>query len=316
MKRLLFILITAIAILPGCSYFEGNNLQNVGMLFESEIENNAWNEKGYEGLMSVGQEFQTDVFYKENIRAEHEVLEAVDEFVREGVNFVIGHGNSYGHYFVELTKSFPDVHFIYMNGDLYNPNVTSLNFDSHAMGFFAGMAAGEMTETNQIGVLAVFSWQPELEGFYEGVKYRNPAADIHIDFVNDWDDEEQALLLYEEFLEEEMDVVLPIGNAYNKAVIERAAQDNVYSIGYVADQHELAPDHVLMSMVQHVDEVLLRAARDFNEGGIDGGIRSYDFHEDFIELGTFHEDIPDDVETDIRNGIEAYQETNLLPNEK
>lgn len=313
-KQLIVTIIIMIMILPGCNYFsDDNNLQNAGMLFESEIAGNAWNEKGYEGLLAIEQEFNIDVFYKENTSKENDVLQAVDEFVQEGVNLIIGHGNSYGHHFVDLTKTYPEVQFIYMNGDLYNPKVTSLNFDSHAMGFFGGMVAGEMTETDEIGVIAVFSWQAELEGFYEGVKYQNPKAEVHIDFVNDWDDKEQAMIIYNEFVAAGTDVIVPVGNAYSKAVIEAAAKDDIYSIGYVADQHELAPEHVLTSMIQHVEAVYLNAAEDFNEEALMGGIRSYDFHDDYITLGMFNEKINSNFEKKITEAIEEYKKTNLLP---
>lgn len=315
-KKLIFIIISILVILPGCSYFDGNQLQNVGMIFESAIEGNTWNETGYQGLLDIEKKFNTDVFYKENVRGEGEVARTVDEFVQEGVNLVIGHGNSYGSHFVDLTKTYPDVHFVYMNGDMYNSSVTSLNFNAHALGFFGGMVAGEMTESNQVGVIAVFNWQPELEGFYEGVKYQNPAADIQIDFINDWDDEEQALRLYEKFRDVGVDIIVPVGNAYSEAVIEAAANDGIYSIGYIADQHEIAPDYVLTSMVQHVDEIYLKAAEDFNKEEMVGGIRSYDFQDEYITLGTFNEQIPSDFETEIVKSIEEYKETKLLPNEK
>ena len=316
-KQLTFIVLFMIIILPGCSYFsDHNNLLNAGMLFESEIEGNAWNEKGYDGLLAIEKEFNTNVFYKENVQKENDIIQAVDEFVNEGVNLIIGHGNSYGHHFVDLTKTYPEVHFIYMNGDLYNPKVTSLNFDSNAMGFFGGMVAGEMSESDEIGVIAVFSWQPELEGFYEGVKYQNPDAEIHIDFVNDWDDLEQAMIIYDEFLKAGTDVVVPVGNAYSQAVIQAAAADDIYTLGYVADQQKIAPEHVLTSMIQDIEAVYVNAAEDFNDEVLMGGIRSYDFHDDFITLGTFNEKIDGNFEREITEAIEEYKETNLLPFEK
>ena len=317
MKNIIvFILMFSFIMLSGCSYFKGSNLQNVGMLFESDMENNAWNEKGYEGLLEIEKKFRTDVFYKENIRNESEISRAVDEFVRNGVNLVIGHGNIYGSHFAELTKAYPEVHFVYMNGDIYNSGITSLNLNSHALGFFGGMVAGEMTKTDKVGIIAVFSWQPELEGIYEGVKYQNPSADIKIDFVNDWDDEERAMNMYEAFRAAGVDVILSLGNAFSKSVIERAASDGIHSIGYITDQHELAPEFVLTSLIQHVDKLYVKVADDFNQEELVGGIRTYDFHDEYISLGTFNEKVPESFQEEVLAAIEHYQETNLLPNER
>lgn len=315
-KQFILIILITIVILPGCSYFEGSNLQNVGMLFDTTIDSNTWSEEGYQSLMEIEQEFDIDVFYKENIRTEKEVLRAVDELVQEGVNLIIGHSNIFGNYFVDITETYPDVHFVYTNGAIYNPSVTSLNFNTHAIGFFSGMVAGEMSEKQDIGVIAVYSWQQELEGFYEGVKYQNPSANIRIDFVNDWEDEDQALKLYEAFKNAGIDIILPVGNAFSEAVIERAAEDKIYSIGYMADQFEIAPDYVLTSMIQHVDELYLDVIQSFNKGDLSGGIQTYDFKDDIISLGTFNEAIPEEFQNEIRDAIEEYKETDLLPNER
>src|SRR5699024_6870452 len=127
-----------------------------------------------------------DIYLKENINSEHAIIHAVDELVDDGATLIFGHGNFYGKYFNELAKEFSDIHFVYFNGGYHADNLTSLNFDSHAMGFFSGMIAGRMSESNQIGIIAAHEWQPEIEGFYEGVKYENPHSKVHIDFVNDW----------------------------------------------------------------------------------------------------------------------------------
>ena len=311
----LFLFILVIVILPGCSYFQGNELNNIGMLFDSTIEDNSWNEKGYEALLEMEKQFKTDVFYKENVRSEQEVKTAVADFVKEGVNLVIGHGNSYGNHFVDLTKTYPEVHFIYTNGEIYDSGITSINMNVHALGFFAGMVAGEMTKSDQIGVIAAYSWQPELEGLYEGAKYQNPNSNLMIDFLTDWDDVEQALAVYEKSKTNGADIIIPIGHAYSKAVIEAAADDGIHSIGYIQDQHEIAPDYVLTSMIQHIDHLYIKAATDFNNGDLVGGIRSYDIHEDYIKLGEFNEKIPEYFRTYIQEEIENYKETNLLPYE-
>lgn len=317
MKKYLLLIITAtIVILPSCSYFAGSKLQNVGMLFDTTIDNDTWSTEGYQSLLAIEEEFDIDVFYKENIRTEREVRSAVEEFVQDGVNLIIGHSNIFGNYFVDITKTYPDVHFIYTNGAIYNQAVTSLNFNSHAMGFFGGMVAGEMTEAEEIGVIAAYAWQPELEGFYEGVKYQNPNANLHIDFVNDWADEAQALDLYEQFKNAEIDIIFPVGNSFSEEVIQTAAEDDIYSIGYIVDQLEVAPDYVLTSMVQHIGELYVDTVEAFKKDNITGGIQINDFQNGFISLGTFNEKVPEDFQEEIQVAIDHYIETNLLPNEQ
>ncbi|RKQ18874.1 BMP family ABC transporter substrate-binding protein [Oceanobacillus bengalensis] len=303
-------------MLTACSnYFESGQIQNVGMLVDGTIAENAWNEKGYEGLREIEKEFNTDVFYKENIDTETEIINAVDEFVQDGVNLIFGHSSMYGNYFNDLAKYYPDVHFVYFNGGIYRDNVTSLNFNSHAMGFFGGMIAGEMTETSKVGVIASFLWQPEIEGFYEGVKYQNPHATVEIDYIGSWFDTEGALAIYDSMKKKGVDVFYPAGDAFSEQMLKKAEEDGLLAVGYVSDQHEIAPDAVLTSTIQEVDKLYDQVARKFDDGELVGDILTFDFQDEVIALGEFNEKIPKAFERYVDDTIDEYIDTNLLPNE-
>lgn len=309
------ILITGIA-LSGCSYFETGEIQNVGMLLDTSIEASEWSEKGYNGLLQIGEEFDTDVYYKENISTSEEINNAVAEFVEDGVNLVYGHSSIYGSYFTEVAELYPDVHFVYFNGGSYADNVTSLNFNSHAMGFLGGMVAGKMTTSDLAGIIATYNWQPEIEGFYEGVKYQNPDAEILINYVNDWKDTETALQIYEEMKQKGVDIFYPIGDAYSNEVIQMAEEDGLYAIGYISDQLDEAPDAVLTSTIQHVDKLYKSTAEMFNKNKLEGTVLTFDFQDNFISLGGFNDDVPESFQKEMEGYVETYIETDLLPNEQ
>lgn len=304
-----------IFFLEGCSYFETDKIQNVGVLFESTIENNLWNQKGYDGLQDIEEEYDVDIFYAENMNNEQEISRKIDEFAEDGVNLIFGHSNSFGSYFTELSELYPDIQFVYFNGSESADNVTSLSFDSHAMGFFGGMVAGEMTATNEVGIIAAFSWQPEIEGFYEGVKYANPSADIEIKYTYDWNDTEKAMNLYEEMRGNGTDVIYPAGEAYTSEVIREADEDGLFAIGYTIDQMENAPKAVLTSTIQHVDKLYLHAAEMMEEGSLEGAVETFDFKDGYITLGEFNDVVPQEFQQEIEGYVENYIETGLLPNE-
>lgn len=303
-------------LLTSCSYFESGEIQNVGMLLDSSIDGNSWNEAGYKGLLQIEEEYDTDVFYKENINTEEEVRRAVDEFVSDGVNLIFGHGSAYGDHFVAISRYYPDIHFIYFNGGIHTENVTSLNFNAHAMGFFGGMVAGKMTKTNHVGVIAAFLWQPELEGFYEGVKYQNPDAEVEIDYIKSWDDTDTAKTMYQKMKKQGVDVFYPIGNSYSEEIIKQVERDGLYAIGYVEDQLELAPNAVLTSTIQHVDKLYEIAAKQFNRGKLEGDILTFDFQEDVISLGEFNPIVPEDFVDYLQDIVDEYMDSSLLPNEQ
>lgn len=301
-------------VLTSCSSYH-QKLQNVGMLLESELQDQPWVKKGNQGLESIKDQYDVEIYLKENVKTELDVIKAVDELVEEGVNLIFGHSSGYGKHFIEISRDYPEVHFVYFNGSLSTNNVTSLNLNSHAMGFFSGMLAAKMSTTKQIGVIATYEWQPELEGFYEGVKYENADVNVHMNFLNARNEEEVVLDMYESMREKKIDVVYPIGDAFSNDVIEQASKDGIYAIGYVEDQLYIDNQTVLTSTIQHVDKLYEFAAKKFNSKKLQGGVLIFDFREGMISLGEFSPDVSAEFEESIKNDIDEYIETNILPNE-
>ncbi|MFD0952690.1 BMP family ABC transporter substrate-binding protein [Virgibacillus natechei] len=319
LKKIRMILLTSlgIIILSGCSnYFDTGNIQNVGMLMDGSIDDNPWAEKGYEGLQNIGEIYDVNVFSEEHVTTEQETMEVVDEFVNDGVNLIFGHSNSYGGHFAEIASTYPDVHFVYFNGGYVDENVTSLNFNSHAMGFFAGMLAGKMTETDQIGMMAAYEWQPEIEGFYEGVNYENPTAVVQIEFSNKYNETSTIPQIYENMRNDEVDVFYPIGDSFNQAIIELAKGDDLYAIGYVSDQSEIDEPTVLTSTIQHVDSLYELVAQKFHEGSLEGNIMAFDFQDDLVSLGQYSPDVPEAYQEYVNELVEEYKEDGVLPNQQ
>lgn len=311
----IFILII-IVLLSGCRHSDQGKLHKVGMLVETSIHDQVWAEKGYKGLRAISEKFDVDVYFKEGIQTKQEVINAVDDLVDKGVNLIFGQSNTYGKYFVEISSAYPKVHFVYFNGGEFEEDVTSLNFSSNAMGFFSGMIAGKMTETNHVGVIGAFEWQPEIEGFYEGVTYQNPAVEAHIKYVNGWNNTAIAMKLYKQLRQKNVDVFYPAGDSYSTEVIERASNDGVYAIGYVSDQSSIDESAVLTSTIQHVEKLYVLAAKKFDEGKLRGGVLTFDMQDEVVSLGEFSKEVPEEFRKKMNEAIEAYKETGLLPHQR
>ncbi|WP_275425441.1 BMP family ABC transporter substrate-binding protein [Bacillus sp. CGMCC 1.16541] len=291
------------------------NIKNVGLLVPDTISDQVWGTKGYTGMLKIQSKFNTDVFYKENMKSAEVVKEAVKEFDERGVNLIFGHGDIYAQYFNELGKVYPDIHFICFNGDAKAENVTSLNFEGHAMGFFGGMVAGKMTETNNVGVISAFEWQPEVNGFFEGALHENPDVNVEVKFVKNWDDIQTANMFLDEMIAEGVDVVYPAGDGFNVPLIEKLKAKGLYAIGYVTEQSDLGENTVLTSTVQHVDVLYELVAQKFNDGTLESGNLSFDFQDDVISVGKFSPLVKEEYKEQIFKHIETYKTTGELPNQ-
>ncbi|SFJ65390.1 transcriptional activator of comK gene [Halobacillus dabanensis] len=314
MKIQTIMILSLIVFLVGCDGLPGYEEDiKVGMLVETTIHDQAWGQQGYKGLQAIQEEYGVDIYFKEGVRTYNQTAQAVDDLANKGVDVIFGHSSLYGNHFRELHQVYGEMDFIYFNGQFSAENVTSLNFEARAMGFFAGMVAGEMTETDQIGLIGAFEWQPEVEGFYEGVIHQNPQANVDMALTNSWENTELALMYYENMSNSGADVFYPAGDMFNIPVIEEAQKDGNYAIGYVEDQSNIAENTVLTSTVQKVDEVYKLAMEHYMKDDYTGTSLSFDFQEGAIQMGEYSPAVPEEVQEEVQSSVEDYMETDELP---
>jgi transcriptional activator of comK gene len=302
-------------LLIGCSDISSNSsgLSRVGLLLEHTIDDQGWNNKGYQGLLNIHSSLDVDVMFKENMNSEEKVKKAVESFVADDVNLIFGHGRFFADLFTEMGKKYPEVHFISFNGDVEGDNVTSLHFDSYAMGYFAGMVAAAMSESGDVGAIAAHSWQPEVEGFHDGASLYGGKTNVHLKFVGNWIDSDVALTHFEDLKQEGVDVFYPAGDGYHLELIEEVRKEGLYAIGFVGDQSDLGESTVLTSTVQHVDDLYKLVAEQFNNNELESGNLRFDFRDGVISLGSFSSKVPEELQLQIEEAVRNYIETGDLP---
>lgn len=181
--------------------------------------------------------------------------------------------------------------------------------------FLGGMVAGEMTKTEKVGVLAAFEWQPEVNGFFEGAYYQNENVHVEIEYVQDWNDELMAMSLLTKMIDKGVDVVYVAGDGYNIPVIERLKEEGLYAIGFVSEQSDLGKGTVLTSTIQHVDELYEVVAKRFNKGELESGELYFDFQDGVISMGKFSPLVEQEFQSELKDHIEQYKKSGLLPNQ-
>ncbi|KIY22954.1 MULTISPECIES: BMP family ABC transporter substrate-binding protein [Mesobacillus] len=306
----------SLILLGGCGQpLTKGKVQKVGLLVPETIDDQVWGTKGYRGLLQIQTLLGVDVFFKEDMNSQDAVEEAVREFDRKGVNLVYGHGDEYATYFNKLSERYPDIHFISFNGDARKENTTSLNFKGYAMGFFGGMVASHMSKTGKVSIIAAYEWQPEVEGFYDGAIFEEKNTKVDIRYVGHWDDQNKALDVLDEVLNDGADVIYPAGDGYNVPVIEKVKASGNYIIGYISDQSDYGESTVLTSTVQHIEDLYELTAEKYNNGTLKSGNLSFDFQDGVISLGKFSRDVDSDYRNKLNVYINTYKNTGKLPNQ-
>ncbi|MGF2615344.1 BMP family ABC transporter substrate-binding protein [Rossellomorea vietnamensis] len=317
MKKLFNFILIALFLLTGCSgQSDQKSLQNVGLLVPETISDQVWGTKGYKGLLKIQSQFEVDVFYKEGMSTKQAVEQAVAEYDKKGVNLIFGHGQEYAPFFNEIAVDYPHIHFVSFNGNASQPNTTSLKFEGYAMGFFGGMTAANQSQTKNIGIVASYAWQPEVKGFIEGAEYQDSNVDVVVDYTDDWDHTEKAMVLLHTQLRNGVDIVYPAGDGYNIPIIEKLKEKGLHAVGYVSDQSDMGESTVLTSTVQHVDKLYEVVAERYSNDTLKSGNIPFDFQDGVISMGKFSPAVDEQFRENIETDISHYIKMGQLPNER
>ncbi|MCR6107344.1 BMP family ABC transporter substrate-binding protein [Salipaludibacillus agaradhaerens] len=313
----LLIICSLLFLLTGCSSSSSQDLytSKVGLLLPHTIDDQGWNSKGYRGMLKVQSSLNMEILMREDTSTYESVSTAVQEFVREDVSLIIGHSHIYADIFMMLKDEYPDIHFVSFNGDVEGDNITSLHFEGYAMGYFAGMLASELSETETIGVIGAFQFQPEVQGFKDGAIFHNPNTTVLVDYVDSWINKDKAITIFHDMKEEESDIFYPAGDGFHIDIIEEVKKEGLHAIGYVGDQLDLGESVILTSTVQEVEDLYEYIAKQYLSGELASGNQYFDFQEGVISLGEFGQEVPEETVQWLTEVVDTYIETSELPNE-
>jgi basic membrane protein A len=148
-----------------------------------------------------------------------------------------------------VAADYPDIAFVFgSGGGPVEPNFSVFDNWIHEPGYLSGMLAGELTESDVVGIVGGFP-VPEVNrivnAFIDGAQEINPKVEAKVTFLNSWFDPAAA----KEAALAQIDAGADILFAERFGVIEAAAENGLYSIGNMSDQTELAPESVVTGPV-------------------------------------------------------------------
>jgi len=151
----------------------------------------------------------------------------------------------------------PDVLFIYAGSgnDPLGGNAFWIDTFIHEPAYLTGVAAGMMTETDKIGVVANFPFpnvNAPINGYLAGARSVNPDVDFEVTFIESWWDPATAKEAAAAQIAAGADVLYAIVFG----VFEAAEEAGVYGVGDLIDVQFLAPDVVLTSTVAKWDQAI------------------------------------------------------------
>lgn len=262
------------------------------------ITDKAWNQSGYEGLKMVERELGAEIAYTERV-AQPDQVEVMSDYARRGFDMVFGHGGEYDAAGKQVASRFPKAKIIVTNGTVTGPNLASLQINHFQVSFLAGVVAGMMTKTNKIAAISAQKFKAiddMMAGFEQGAKYVNAKVQVFTSYTGNWDDVGKGKEAALAHIAKGADVVYPLLDHALLGVIDAAKEKNVYAVGFVGDQLDMAPKNVITSGIENISIAMLDLAKVVAAGKFQG--KSYVFgleNPQAARLGRFGSMVPKKV---------------------
>jgi basic membrane protein A len=297
----------------------------VALLLTSAINDAGWGESSYNGLMKAKDEFNLDTAYTENMELV-DMESAIRDYVDLGYGIIVLSSADFYETAVSVAPQFPDTRFVMINGsDCLEPNMANFRPNTPECGFLAGCFAGLVTKTNTVGMIGGKSAAPVVDamnGFTAGAKYVNDKANVLSSYLDSWTDINKGSEATLAMIESGADVVCANTSQAAMGTITAAQNKGILAVGYIDDQHDVAPGTVPFSALQDVGMCVYQgisaALQPTYEiatkvlGAADGVISLSDFY----KMG--EEDVPAEVQSkmqEIYNGIldGSLKDQGILP---
>ena len=294
LKKLLAIVTTAVlstSLLVGCSSnTESDDKITIAMITDvAGVNDQSFNQSAWEGLQKAEKELGVEVKYLES-NQDADYMQNVETLVDQETDLIIGVGMKLAPTIEEAAKSYPDQKFAIVD-ETYEEipsNVKSILFNAEQSAYLAGLIAGKMSETNNVGfiggmqisVIDTFKY-----GFMAGVKAANPDAEIQAQYANSFTDQAKGKAIATQMYKNGADIIFIAGGDVGTGAIEAARELGKYAIGVDRDQSDLAPENVLTSAIKRVDAGVYETVKDLTEGNFEGGTSSvYGLNEDAVGI--------------------------------
>lgn len=289
----------------------------VAMVLSGYINDAGWNQSSYEGIQLAEEEFGITSAVSEAV-AQPDFESTIRDYADQDYDLIICVGNEFSDAALNVAPSFPNVKFAVVNGnDALEPNVGAYRFNTPETGFLAGALAAMYSESGIVGEVGGTT-QPNIQdavkGFEAGAKYINPNIEVLTGYTETLTDVAKGKEMGMAFIEQGADVLSSVANSSSLGVIDAASENGIKYIGYNSDQYEVAPDTVMISVVQSNQFMIRAIVESVVSGSFSPELHLYGLKEGAIYLTEYHDErspLTEEQRTDIDAIIMGIEDGSL-----
>ena len=269
--------VVSASLLVGCSSSNESATDDkitVAMVTDvAGVNDQSFNQSAWEGLQKAEKELGVEVKYLES-KQDSDYATNIETLVDEGVDLILGVGLKLTDAINEGAELYPEQKFVLVDNESELDNVKNILFNAQESAYLAGLVAGRMTKTNNVGFIGGMEL-PSIDtfkyGFMAGVKAANPNAEVQSQYANSFTDQAKGKAIANQMYSNGADIIFTCGGDVGTGAIEAAKENGKFAIGVDRDQSDLAPENVLTSAIKRVDVGIYELVKEYKEGTFEGG---------------------------------------------
>lgn len=234
----------------------------------------AFNDNGYAGVEKAKKELGIQFDYVEpkeisEFETDHREYAKTGEY-----DLIIGLGFDQADAIKKVASEFPNQKFLLIDGTVDAPNVTSVTFKDYEKAFLIGAFAAQETKTNKLGIVGGMDIpliNAFAAGYKAGAKYINKDVDVMINYVGAWNDPNTAKEMAISMYDKDADIVYAAAGASGLGVFSAAKEKDKYAIGADVNQNSIDPDHIILSSVRRLDNIIFDQIKSIKDGSFKSG---------------------------------------------
>ncbi len=260
------------------------------------VGDGGWSYMHNEGRLALGKlPYVKKTAFIESV-PEGESERVIMEFARKGFNLIFTTSYGYADPTLNVARRFPNAVFQHCSGFLTSENMGNYFGRIHDAMYLAGMAAGSMTKSNILGIVAAHPI-PEVirnvNAWALGAQSVNPDVKVHVIWTNSWFDPPREREGAESLVAIGADV---LGQDQDSPAVQQVAQrKGLYSTGYNSDMTKFAKKSHLVSAVFDWSPILTQIAEDLHKGVWEPEAIWWGLEKGVVGLSPFGKMVPDDV---------------------
>lgn len=271
-------LVAVLTVTLSCSSPPVVHRFRVGLVTPGSVADAAWNSGAYRGLREIADSLHVTV---SNVEAGSPGAqeEALRSYASQGYQLVFAHGFEFQGAAERVSHDYPGTVFIVTSGERQVGNVAPLVFRIEEATYLCGMVAGGMSRSGKIGFIGGMELPPikrGYEGWTRGARAIDPRIESRVIYLNSFDDAAAGREAAIQLMGLGVDMLHHNADAAALGLFQAVKEHpGVYVFGANADQHALAPGHVLGSAVIDLPRAMLLVAREVHDGRFTPHVESF-----------------------------------------